>query len=199
MGVFESLIFTLERLGIADVLLPFIIVFTIVFAALQKSKILGEDSRRFNVIIALVMGLGVVIPHVTGSYPPNGDIVEIMNNALPNVSLIAVAFIMVMLLLGIIGGKVNFAGKSLGGWAVLISIVAVIVIFLGSAGLFVNTPWWLYWIYDPYTMEMVVALLVFGIIIWFVTKDDSKNREKEGQNKFMEGLSNIWSNNDGKH
>jgi len=194
MWSFEYLVYTLNAWGITDVILPFLIVFTVVFAALQKSHILGKDSRKFNVVISLVMGLAVVIPHVMGSYPINGDIVEIMNRALPNVSLIAIAFIMVMLLLGIIGGEVDFAGKSLGGFAVIVAIIAVIVIFLGSAGFFTIVPRWLQWIYDPYTMEIIVALLVFGVIIWFITKDDTdSNKSKKKDEGFMNALSDIWA------
>jgi len=187
---FEYSIRALEQMGIADVILPFIIVFTIIFAALQKSKILGQDSKKFNVIIALVMGLAVVIPHVTGMYPPDGDVVNIMNTALPNVSLIAIAFIMVMLLLGIIGGDIDFAGTSIGGIAMLISIVAVIIIFMASAGLFRSMPWWLQWLRDPYIKELVVIILVFGIIISYITKEDAEDKKT-----FMDSLkdmTDIW-------
>jgi len=175
---FEYAIYALEDMGIVDVILPFIIVFTIIYAALQKSKILGEDSKKFNVVIALVMGLAVVVPHVTGMYPVDSDVVEIMNTALPNVSLVAIAFIMVMLILGIIGGEVNFAGNSIGGVAVLISIVAVALIFLSAANVFQYMPWWLQWTYDPYVKEVIVVLLVFGVLIWFITKED-KDPSKE--------------------
>ncbi len=191
MWSFEYLVYSLENMGLADVILPFIIVFTIIFAALQKSRILGKDSKRFNVMIALVMGLAVVIPHVMHVYPPYGDVVEIMNRALPNVSLIAIAFVMVMLLLGIIGGEIDFAGKSLGGIAAAISILAVIIIFVASAGYFEIMPWWLQWVNDPYTVEVVVAVLVFGVIIWFITKDSTEVTAKKKEN-FFEGLADIW-------
>ena len=46
IGSLENTIYTLERIGVADVILPFVIIFTIVFAALQKSKILGQESKR---------------------------------------------------------------------------------------------------------------------------------------------------------
>ncbi|MBU1201152.1 MAG: hypothetical protein KJ583_01690 [Nanoarchaeota archaeon] len=187
---FEYFIYNLDQMGVVDVILPFVIVFTIVFAALQKSLILGRESKKFNIVIAIVMGLAVVIPHVMGIYPPESDVVEIMNSALPNISLIAVAFIMVMLLLGIIGGELDFAGKSLGGIAAFISIIAVAVIFASSAGWFRITPRWLQWIYDPYTRDIIVAILVFGVIIWFITKDDTKVKNKE--KGFMQELSTIW-------
>jgi len=51
-----------------------ILIFTIIYAALYKSKILGEDRKNFNVIIALVVALSVIIPHVLGTYPAGYDI-----------------------------------------------------------------------------------------------------------------------------
>lgn len=189
---FNQIIFTLEQMGVADVILPFLIIFTVVYAALQKSKVLGEDSKKFNVIVSLVMGLAVVIPHVLGAYPPNGDVVEIMNKALPNISLIVIAIVMVMLILGIIGGEVNFAGTSLGGIMIWLSIIAVALVFIGSAGAFQTMPWWLHWTLDPYIKEIVVVILVFGIIIYFITKED-KDKNKETGGKALQDLSKaIW-------
>lgn len=189
---FESMIYSLQNMGVVDVILPFILIFAIIFAALTKSKILGKDSKKFNVIISLVMGLAVVVPHVLGTYPPNADVVEIMNSALPNVSLIAVAFIMVMLILGIIGGDINFAGTSIGGIAVFISVAAVVVIFLSAANVFTNTPRWLYWVRDPYVKELVLVILVFGIIIWFITKEDKTGETRNFKN-FLEDTSRIFT------
>ncbi len=40
-----------------ETILPFLLVFTIVFAVLQKSKILGEGKRQIDAIVALVIGL----------------------------------------------------------------------------------------------------------------------------------------------
>ena len=38
----------LERWGVVDVLLPFLLIFTIIFADMEKSKILGEEKRNLN-------------------------------------------------------------------------------------------------------------------------------------------------------
>ena len=87
VNVFEEL----NNLGVMDSLLPFLLIFTIVFAVLEKTKIIGEGKKQFNVIIALVISLMVVIPHVTGNYPPGQDAVQTINNALPNVSVVIIA------------------------------------------------------------------------------------------------------------
>src|SRR3989344_3262761 len=61
-GVFERGMLVLEDLGLTDVLLPFLLIFTIVFAVLQKTEMFGKTGKNFNVMIALILALGVVIP-----------------------------------------------------------------------------------------------------------------------------------------
>lgn len=195
MGIFEDGLIQLEEMGILDVILPFILVFTIVFAVLQKTKILGEENgkprKNFNAVIALVMGLAVVIPHVIGSYPSEeSDIVVIINNALPNVSVVLVAVIMLLLIMGVFGGDVNIAGSSLAGWAVLFSIIATLVIFANAANWF-ELPGWLNFLEDPETQALVVVILVFALIIWFITKEDKPKDSKEPS--FLESLGKALS------
>lgn len=171
----DSLILTLESWGIADVLLPFLLIFTIVFAVLQKTKILG-DRKNFNVIIALIVGLSVVIPHVVGGYPPEADVVELINIIIPQISLVAVALLMLLLLVGIF--QPAWVTKSISGVLAGISIIAVIIIFGGALG------WWESgWIYyfGEDTMSVIVAILVFGIIIWFITREPGNPSQKIGK------------------
>ena len=181
MNNYGDLFANLQNWGFLDVILPFILVFTIVFAALQKTKILGEGKRQFNVIVALVMAASVIFPHITGAYIGwiGFDPVDVINSSLPQVSIILVAIIMVLLIIGVFGNEVDFAGTSLSGWIVLLSFVAVALIFGSSTGWFV-LPDWLYFLSNPEFESLVVMILVFGIIIWFVTKDDTKKNEGPG-------------------
>ena len=186
---FRGLILNLEQMGILDVLLPFILIFTIVFAVLQKSKILGKDSegkprKNFNVVVALVMALAVVIPHVTGAYPYDRSIVDIINNALPQVALLAVAIIMVLLTIGVFGREFD-AGESFGGLFITLSVLIVGFIFAAAAGWFDRTvlPQWLYFVYDPQFQALIVTIIVFGLIIYFITKEDKPKKDKSTLDK----------------
>lgn len=40
-----------------DFILPFLLVFTLIFAILEKSKLLGDEKRQVNAIVSLVIGL----------------------------------------------------------------------------------------------------------------------------------------------
>ncbi len=163
----------LEDLGMTDALLPFLLIFTILFAVLQKSNILGEGKRNFNVIVSTVISLMVVIPHVTGSYPANRDVIDIMNSALPQISIVVVAILMALLLIGILGGESKWMGGSLSGVIALLAFVIVAYVFGAEAGWWANYPsQWRWWGSD--TSSVVLIILVFAIVIWYITREPSK-------------------------
>lgn len=188
--MFENFIYQLDMWGVTDVLLPFVLVFTIVFATLQKTKILGDGKKQYNVILALVMGLAVVIPHVVGRYPFNFDPVDVINRALPQVSIILVAIIMLLLIIGVFGNEIDIAGGSLAGWIVVLAIITVVLIFGSAVGWFMF-PFWLSFLYDPELQALIVMILVFGIIIWFITKDDKDKTKEKGLGKWMENIGQV--------
>lgn len=165
----EQIFSQLERLGVYDVLLPFVLIFTIVFAVLQKTRIF--DDKRVNTMIALVMGLGVIFPHVLGYYPPGRDIVDIINQSLPQVSVVVVAILMAMIIVGVMGRKVELGNVSMSGWIALLSFAIILFIFGNAAGWWTR-PGWLRAIDSPDIMALVIVILVFAIIIWFVTKEE---------------------------
>lgn len=163
----------LENWGLS-IILPFLLIFTIVFAVFQKVKILGE-KKSYNVVIALVVSLTTVIPHVTGNYPMNYDPVLIINRFLPQVSLIIVAIVMLLLLVGIWGAESDWAaGNIVTSWIVILSVVAIIWTF-GAAANWWQGWYWLENIFGEDTIAILIMILAFGVVIWFVTKDDNES------------------------
>lgn len=193
MAIFRDLIYRLEYWGIVDVLLPFLLIFTVVFAIMQKAKPLGDDAKAksYNIVIALVMALAVVIPHVLGVYPENADVVEIMNKALPQVSLILVAILMVLLIVGLFGGKATWGG-ALSGWLAFCAFLVVVYIFGRAAGWFIYLPDWLYWLDNPDTQAMLLVIAVFAIVIWLITKEPGEGKMGENLDKFGKSWSELF-------
>jgi hypothetical protein len=171
----ERAIEMLERWGFVDVVLPFMLIFTVVFAVFERTHILGKDKKNFNAIVATVMALMVVIPHVTNRYPRGGDPVEILNNALPQVSLFVIAVVALLVLLGVFGQEKVFLGTSAPGLALTFSLLAIIGIFGSAAnwwgGDFEN---WLVRVFGADAIAVLIMLLVFGLIIWFIARDPAK-------------------------
>ena len=134
----------------------------------------------------------VVIPHVLQWYPPESDAVEILNKALPDVSLVIVGLIMVLILIGLLGGEAKWLGGSLSGWIALISFFLIIFIFGTAAGWFVTWPRWLWWLRDPDTQALAIMVLVFGVIIWFIVREDTPGQKGVRFSKIMEEFGNMF-------
>jgi amino acid transporter len=168
----SSFTFLFERYGIMEFLLPFILIFTIVFAILQKSQILGTDKKNFNVVVALVLGLLFVIPHFTGDYPLGYDPVQVINDSLPSISLVAVAAIMLLLLMGIFGARFAATFSPI----IAVAAIAFVVYIFGASLHFWDDPsttfsWW-----TDQTTELLIVILIFGLVIWFITKEPGEGK-----------------------
>ena len=170
----------LDAFGLTDVLLPFLLIFSVIYAVLGTIKIFGDNGKKFNIIIALVMALLVVVPHVTGTYPAGKDIVTIINTSIPNVSVVIIGIIMALLLIGIFGVRVDLllAKDGVGSIIPLIAIGVVFFIFGRSAGWFdFGLPNWLGFLNDPDTVSVILVILVFVIIIGFITGDGGGSKK----------------------
>jgi len=185
---FEQFFIDLESMGLTDALLPFLLIFTIIFAVLQKSKILGDGKRNFNVIVATVISLMAVIPHVTGR---GVDVIEPMINALPQVSIVAVAIIMALLLIGILGGEAKWVGGSLSGVIAIIAFGIIVYIFGAEADWWENWPQKLGW-WSGDTSSIVIIILVFAIVIWYITREPTEADKAAGFSNALEKVGDMF-------
>ena len=97
---FRDIIYAMEDIGFFEIVLPFLLVFTIVFAILEKTKILGKEGTEprtnLNASLALIMSL-LIFDQV--------EIVYKISLFIPKVALLAVVFLMTLFLFGILGGE----------------------------------------------------------------------------------------------
>ena len=189
----EGFVRTLESWGLTDVMLPFLLIFVIVYAILQKTKILGEARKNLNVIIAVVMGLLVVIPHVTGRFTADSDPVLIINDALPQLSIVLVAVIFLLILIGVFGQEYVFLGVTMPGWITLASLIIIVLIFGGSAG------WWdsgfgttLENFFGTEGVAIFIMLVVFGLIIAWITSDSKEREDRTVFNRLGMDFSKLF-------
>ncbi|MBI4440720.1 hypothetical protein HY639_00990 [Candidatus Woesearchaeota archaeon] len=168
MAVLEDAIRTLEQWGLMDILIPFMLVFTIIFSILLKIQILSKDAadnRRYAAIIALTLALAVIIPHSTNLYPSGSDPVVIINTSLPSIAAIMIALVMVLILIGSFGFGFE-GGDIFKSVFAIVAFLTVLYIFGSSAGWF---PYTLTGTFDyyvpPEVQSLIVILLVFGLIV----------------------------------
>lgn len=175
----------LDQLGFTDVFLPFILIFTIVFAVLEKIHLFGEGkSKKYNSVIALSLAIGVVIPHVLGKYPAGSDIVEILNNALPNVSIVIVALVFLLVFIGLFGGEAKWGSGVIGGFVTFAALGLILYIFGSAAGWWENSQT-LYYLYDSNVQATLLIIAVFWVIISTITKDENSKNYGEETGRFF--------------
>ncbi len=112
----------LQHWVLTDFVLPFLVVFFIVFAILEKSKILWEDKKQLNALLAFVIGLifvSAVFPKV------------VVGNLILFLSVAMVIMFVVLLLWGFVfAGEKGFiltSGMKMG-LAVVIGIAVVLAV-----------------------------------------------------------------------
>lgn len=176
-----------QQIGIYDVILPFLLVFTIVFAVLQKTKIFGEDKKNINVVVAAILAL---------LFLQNNYLIFLLQRFLPNVSLFLIIFLMFLLILGVfLGPQTGISGAAIT-FAFIVSLIAILVAVstdlmpygFGSSIL----DFW--YAIDPGTRTLIWVIAIFVVIIWLVTHE----KKREGEGGFGKLLDNISSGFKGK-
>jgi len=132
---FQDVFITLESYGVFEIVLPFLLIFSLVFAVLSKIKILG-DKNNINSIVALAISMLAI---------RNFAFTEFLNRFLPNTAMILIVILVFLLLLTMLTGKSeldDFAGYA-SLFVVLIALVwAVSSDYLGSYGYYGFNDLW---------------------------------------------------------
>jgi hypothetical protein len=179
-GRFQDLFYSLEEWGFGEIILPFILIFTVIFAVLSKIQLFTEN--KYNSIIALAIALMAVIPHALGKYPPGLDIITIINTALPEATLLIIAIVILLILTGLLWGTAP--GKGLfTGFVAIIAIIILVAIFLSTI-----TPIPIISSLDSRLITLIVGILVFGIIFLYVGSGGSKGEGWAGAIKAAKEL-----------
>ncbi len=157
-----------------EVILPFLLVFSVVFAILQKSEILGKGKRQIDAIVALVIGL------ITVAF---GYATKLIVYLVPVMAVSVVVILVFMILLGMSFKAGDF--KMHKGIQWIVGILAVIVIVIA---LLVFTGWWgtiTDWIYLEGDSSQITSTVIFVVAIaiavivaaWGKKKDDKDKKD----------------------
>ncbi len=168
-GQIQGVLAYFQSWGIVDALLPFLLLFALVFAILQKVAIFKNaqnlPDKKLHGLISFAIAALIVLPHITGTYPdPRADPINIINTFLPGAAILLLVILMVVLLTGIIHFPNLPVRMVVFGATIILMLTMIFQAFPAFA------PAWL--IDDPNMQALLVVLLVFGLIIWFITRDD---------------------------
>jgi len=158
--IFQNWVFT-------EFILPFLLVFVVVFAILEKTKVLGSDVKQLDAIVAFVIGL----IFVGFAYPK--DIVSNM------ILFLTVALIIVLVFLMIYGFATGSSGdfgitKNLKWVVGIVSVVAVLIALIWSSG--TTNSWMNFLFYQGWSRSFwtnALFIVVIAIVLAVIVKKSS--------------------------
>jgi len=179
-SVFRGVLEFFVRLGIYDVVLPFLLVFTVVFAIMEKTKVFGMEKsgdtevtrKNLNAMVAFVTAFLVIA---------SSRLVAIINETLANMVLLLLMSVCFLLLIGSFMKETDKGVFLEGGWATFFTVM----IFLGLVLIFLNALGWLepawYFLLDHYDSTVVASLLlVAGMVafMYWIVRDPTEKEKK---------------------
>ncbi len=141
-----------------EIIWPFVLVFTLIFAILQKTQLLGEGKKQIDAMIGLVVAIMLV------AFPPARDTIVLL---MPFFAVSAVILLVFMLLYGFIAGKKEGDVLNAGWKIALISILALAIVtyLLISTGYW-DKVWMLFFSGGGSVFTTVIMIVVIvGVII----------------------------------
>ena len=181
--VFGGVIEFFIKLGIYDIILPFLLVFTIVFAIFEKTRILGTEDgmtkKNLNAMVAFVIAFLVIA---------SSQLVAIINKSLANIVLLLIIIISFMLLIGsFFSEKEEVILK--GGWRtffMVVVLIGVVLIFLNAITTKDGTPWLQVLInavvnnFNSTAVSALILLIVIVVFMVYVVGEPKKSAGNSG-------------------
>ncbi|MBS3144476.1 hypothetical protein J4208_02725 [Candidatus Woesearchaeota archaeon] len=155
-----SVITQWQEIGVYGVLLPFLLIFAISFAILEKIKIFGEGKKQINVLVSAILGL---------LFLQNVYLIERIQFILPKVAFSLLIFVLFLLLAGVLSGKTHEASN---GWSWLAFLAAAIFLIWSLSPLESEGFGWdpVYYFFETIP-QWIVVIAIVGTILYFLTKE----------------------------
>jgi hypothetical protein len=144
--------------GFYDYVLPFLLIFTVLFAILEKTRIFGDNKSNINLVFSLIVSAIVVLN-------PEIGITRVINNYLPGVSLVIIVAITFMLLTAMFTSGNSFRGFSF----TIAAIIALIAILWSLSDPVYGAGWeFIYYTLPPGIFNLLVVLALIIAVIFAV-------------------------------
>jgi len=167
---YQDVFQALANIGLLDVILPFILVFTITYALLQRTMLLGfegkaespKPKKAINAMIAFIMGFFAVLAT---------NLLHTLNILLSYMVLLLIVGLLLAIMFGIAGGSAQ--SKLLK--AIMMTLFFLFVLYaLAQAGIIDASR--------LSTGMILLILAIIGTLVWLSLRGGKKKPEPPGPN-----------------
>lgn len=194
---YTDMFMQLEELGLFDVFLPFLLIFSLAF---MVANLMPKMGRKNAGIFALVISLLSVATHVI-DFGVGIDVVAFINSILPGIAALVIGIIAIFFVLGLVApNAIESSNKWFGGIAGVIALIIVIIglaqqASVGSGGYQWNS--FVNWLTSPETIAWLVMIGAFIASIWFITSG-GKDKDKGSGNNSSQNTSSQTGKSENK-
>lgn len=174
MSTFRSTLVFFDQIGVYDVVLPFLLIFTLVYAMMEKTAVFGntEDGskRNLNAMVAFCTAFLFVA---------SSRLVALVNYTIAKAMVLLVIGVLFMIVVGPFSNDKMLSGYwlTIFRWLMFVGLALIVLYNLG----------WLDAIYY-YTTKRVDSALVGSVLLlavllgfmWYITSGGSKEEKDKG-------------------
>jgi len=158
-----------------ETILPFLLMFTLVFAILEKTKILGDGKRQIDAIVSLAIALIFIA---------FGSATDIVVRMIPVLGIALVVILIFMILLGSMFQSGNFEMpdwlKIVVGILVAILVIATVLVLTGGLDYIIN---FIYGENSGILINGFLVLIIVGAILAVVFGKKGEDSQESGSGK----------------
>ena len=158
--------------ALGQAVLAFLLVFTVVFAVLQKSEILGKGKRQIDALVALAIGLIVISV---------GSAMDFIQQIIPFMAIALVILLVFMILLGILFKQGDFdMHKNVKiGFGILIFLAVAVAVLVITGGWNYLANWFTNGSGVASNVILIVIIIAAIAIAYFGSGKQSSDEKKD--------------------
>jgi hypothetical protein len=188
-STFRGVVEFFDTIGLYDVVLPFILVFTIVFAILEKTKVLGMEKigekeytrKNLNAMVAFVVAFLVIA---------SSQLVEIITTVSSQIVILLLLSVLFLLLIGSFAKEAE-GGYLQGGWRtffMFIMFIGIVLIFLNAIKTEDGDSWLdVFWTYVSQNGQggnaigSIILLIILVLFMVYIVKGPKTENQPKNE------------------
>jgi hypothetical protein len=174
---FKEMVQLWYDMGVFDVVLPLLLVTSVTYGLLQRTKVLGEKSQRYNIAISLIIGLMIV-----AAVSIVGTLQTIVQYSALGLLLIIFAVIIM-----------KFAGAkdiTKHNFPVYVGLVVIAIISFYSLGFTGSIPWRTI---TEFIIPLLVVIAIIFIAVYAIVRPSAEEKKKTKKSVIDESVAEEFT------
>jgi len=169
-GTAGNFLFQLEQQGVFSYVLPFLVIFAILYGILDKIKIFGEN-KGINIVLSVSVALMSLQMNFVSYF---------FREIFPRMGILTGILLVLILMVGIFFDFEKKGTKTFFGVILLIGVLVIVLQSFGASSWFIGAgagSWRFGYFFQRYATQIFTVILVGATLYLVIKKSDGKKKE----------------------